>query len=208
MASFSCFLTFLLRFRYIAWFRRLHLEFHPQSSLKLKPDQLCLFVSTGEQPREGRGRYQTGHAEDGPADGDPPTIVAVFSSPPHTLLSGTPYLPVPFQPRPVLLVAMLLSDDLHGHGHAHFAAFIPSHCTPAAQRRTPQRRSQATGPPGGMFWVTQLPCTLPFLRPSSSTRSHRDSLSILTNNIPTQRWSCRPSHVQTTQSAAARSGKR
>lgn len=168
---------------------------------------------TGEQPREGHGRYQTGHAEDGPAHGDPPPVAAAaFGRLPHTLLPSPPHLLVPFQPRPVLPVTVLLSVDLPGDGHAHFAAFIPSHRTPAARCRVPQRRSQTTGPPGGMSRVTQLPFTLPFLRPSLSTHSHRDSLPILTQplaiNVPTQRWSSRPSPIPTTQSAAARSGKR
>lgn len=186
---------------------------HPQSTPKLKPDQLCLFALAGEQPGEGSGRYQTGHEEDSPANGDPPAIVAtVFSGLPHTLLSRTPHLLVPSQPCPDLPITVLLSDGLHYDGHAHFAAFIPSHCTSAAQCRIPQRRSQTTGPPGGMSWVPQLLFTLPFLRPSFPTHSHRDSLPILaqqlTNNVPTRGWSAWPSHSETTQSTAARSGER
>lgn len=187
------FSNFLLLFRSIAGPRWLHLEPPPPATLRLKPDQLRVFVLTGEQPGEGSGRYQTGHEEDGAANGDPPAIVAaVFSSLPHTLLPRTPHVLGPSQPRPVLPVAIpLLSDGFHHHGHAHFAAFVSSHCTSAAQRRIPQRRSQAPGPPAGMFWVTQLPFTPPFLRPSLSTRSHRDSLPVLArqlaNNVPTQR---------------------
>ena len=151
-----------------------------------------MFVLKGEQPGEGSGRYQTGHEEDGPANGDPAAIVAAaFSRVPRSLLSRTPYLLVPRQLHPVLPVAVLLSDGLHCDGHAHVAAFISGHCSSAAQCRVPQRHSQTKGPSGGVFWVTRLPFALPFRCPSFSAHPHRDSLSILTcrltSNVPTQR---------------------